>query len=115
MKYVGRVASECLLPGCPVLVKIKILFVMRVFKILKVGENLNFHLFKYLKKKKSIDIDTLHIRTTWVVLSRCFGVFFFKDSWIHHRKQRSHNLLPDNLPKKTLGVTFLNTLKINEF
>lgn len=110
--YVGRVVSECLLLGCPVLVKIKIPFVMRVFKILKVGENLNFHPFKY-QKKKSIDRDTLHICTTWVALSRCFGFFLFKDSWIHHRKQRSHNnLLPDNLPKETLGVTFLNTLKI---
>lgn len=75
MKYVGRVASECLLPGCPVLVKIKILFVMRVFKILKVGENLNFHLFKYLKKKKYRHRHTAHTYYMGCVVQVFWGFF----------------------------------------
>lgn len=50
-KQVDRVASECLVQECPVLVKIKLPFVPRVFKILEIGENLNF------QKRKKEDSD----------------------------------------------------------
>lgn len=67
--------------------------------------------------KKCIDIYTLNHRTYTLPGLGCPGVLcvcvcVFKDSWIHHRKQRSHiNLLPDNFPKETVGATLLNTLK----